>query len=128
MKSVVVIILLSLINIGCEDVIDVQVPSEEPRLIIDALVRVDESSPFVMVTVKVGLTSAFFGEVPVTNLKTITIINVDMKSTFQNPNVIVLLEVAPGVYEAGKNTSFFNRVYQNRMCMKRGYVCQQISV
>ena len=107
MKRVVVIILLSLINIGCEDVIDVQVPSEEPRLIIDALVRVDESSPFVMVTVKVGLTSAFFGEVPVTNLKTITIINVDMKSTFQNPNVIVLLEVAPGVYEAGKNTSFF---------------------
>lgn len=107
MKRVVVIILLSLINIGCEDVIDVQVPSEEPRLIIDALVRVDESSPFVMVTVKVGLTSAFFGEVPVTDLKTITIINVDMKSTFQNPNVIVLLEVAPGVYEGGKNTAFF---------------------
>ena len=107
MKRVVVIILLSLINIGCEDVIDVQVPSEEPRLIVDALIRVDESSPFVMVTVKVGLTSAFFGEVPVTDLKTITIINVDMKSTFQNPNVIVLLEVAPGVYEGGKNTAFF---------------------
>ena len=60
------VILLSLFNIGCEDVIEVQVPSEEPRLIIDALVRVDESEPFVTVTVKVGLTSAFFGEVPLT--------------------------------------------------------------
>ena len=107
MKRVVVIILISLINIGCEDVIEVQVPSEEPRLIIDALIRVDESDPFVMVTVKVGLTSAFFGEVPLTDLKTITIINVDMESSFQNPNTIVLLEVEPGVYEAGKNTTFF---------------------
>ena len=107
MKRVVVIILLSLFNLGCEDVIEVDVPSEEPRLIIDALIRVDESDPFVTVTVKVGLTSAFFGEVPLTDLKTITIVNVDMESTFQNPNNIVLLEVAPGVYEAGKNTAFF---------------------
>ncbi|WP_420400014.1 DUF4249 family protein [Flagellimonas sp.] len=59
--------------LSCEEVIDVEVPSEEPRLIVDALVRVDPTSNIVDIEVEVGLTDAFFGEIPVTNLKQITL-------------------------------------------------------
>lgn len=59
--------------LACEDVINVDVPSEEPRLIVDAMVRVDPTSNIVDIEVKVGLTDAFFGEIPVTNLKQITL-------------------------------------------------------
>ena len=94
MKRIVFIILIIFI-IGCEDVVDVVVPSEEPRLIIDALIRVDENDPVVKLSVKVSLTSPFFGEVPLTNLKQITISNRD------NFTYTILLETAPGsgVYE-----------------------------
>ncbi|TMU56847.1 DUF4249 family protein [Flagellimonas algicola] len=59
--------------LSCEEVIEVEVPSEEPRLIVDALVRVDPTSNIVDIEVRVGLTDAFFGEIPVTNLKQITL-------------------------------------------------------
>jgi hypothetical protein len=96
MKRIIFIILIVLSNIGCEDVIEVNVPSESPRLIIDAIIRVDESEP-VILSVKVSLTSPFFGEVPVANLKQITIQNVD-KFTGK-----VLNETEPGsgIYEVG---------------------------
>ena len=106
MKRVVVIILLSLINIGCEDVIDVQVPSEEPRLIIDALVRVDTSLLFQTIRVKVGFTNNFFSDVAVTGLKQISVTNIDKSGSFFDPNYAILLEVAPGVYETGVSNSF----------------------
>lgn len=95
MKKFIYIILLVLIT-GCEDVVEVVVPSEGPRLIIDAIIRIDESEP-VKLSVKVGLTSPFFGEVPVTNLKQITFSNVD------NFTYSILLETEPGsgIYEAG---------------------------
>ena len=58
---------------GCEDVIEVSVPDEAPRLIVNALVRVDPNSDFVDLIVKVSLTDSFFGEIPVTNLRQITL-------------------------------------------------------
>lgn len=59
--------------LGCEDVIEVSVPDEEPRLIVNALIRVDPNSDIVNLRVKVSLTDSFFGEIPVTNLKQITL-------------------------------------------------------
>ncbi|WP_422348253.1 DUF4249 family protein [Flagellimonas sp.] len=72
MRSIAFYILI-LAMLSCEEVIDVEVPSEEPRLIVDALVRVDPTSNIVDIEVEVGLTDAFFGEIPVTNLKQITL-------------------------------------------------------
>ncbi|WP_073176321.1 DUF4249 family protein [Flagellimonas flava] len=59
--------------LSCEDVVDVDVPSEDPRLIINSLVRVDPSVNIVNIEVEVSLTDSFFGETPVTNLKQITL-------------------------------------------------------
>ena len=92
---------------NCEEVIDVDIPAEKPRLIVEALLRIDESKQIQTAQVKVGLTDSFYGEVSVTGLKQITITNVDMPNTFSNPNTIFLLEVEPGVYEKQKNTAFF---------------------
>ena len=84
---------------NCEDVIDIDIPSDGPRLIIDAVIKVDTSLAFQTVRVKVGLTDAFFGEVAVTDLKQITITNLGINPTFGNPGFVVLLEVEPGVYQ-----------------------------
>ena len=64
---------LLILLLGCEDVIEVNVPEEEPRLIVNALIRIDPDSQIVDYEVKVSLTDSFFGEIPVTNLQQIAI-------------------------------------------------------
>lgn len=109
MKKIVFIILLVLTFTNCEDVIDIDIPSEEPRLIIDALIRVDTSLLFQTIRVKVGLTDAFFDEVTVTDLKQITITNLGINPTFGNPGFVVLLEVEPGVYQKEVGNAFLTQ-------------------
>ena len=59
---------------GCEDVIDVEVPTTAPRLIVNGLLRVDESLEFIPVEIKVTETNNFFEETPVTQLESAIII------------------------------------------------------
>ncbi len=108
MRKVVSAVLFLLVLTGCEDVVQVDAPTEPPRLIVDALIKIDENEAFQTARIRVALTSSFFGTTPVTDLEQITITNVDMESTFENPNTIILLETEPGVYEMGKNTTFFS--------------------
>lgn len=93
---------------GCEDVIEVNVPSEEPRLIIDALIRIDEGVQSFNVEVKASLTSSFFGTIPLTGLEDITIINLD-RDSFMCGNCLILKEKTPnsGIYEEFSSTDFF---------------------
>lgn len=107
MRRFIIFILSIYILISCEDVIEVDVVSEPPRLVVDAVIRIDESAQFQTARVEVSLTDSFFGESPVTELTNIGITNIDQESTFANPNTIQLLEVEPGVYERQKNTTFF---------------------
>lgn len=93
--------------IGCQDVITIDPPTEEPRLTVDALVRIDESEPTTTVRVRVGLTSSFFGTIEPTDLNQITIINIDYPSQDLDQNVIVLFKTGPGEYTGSKKTSFF---------------------
>lgn len=94
------ILLFSIIISSCEDVVQVDLPTEEPRLIIDAVVRVDTSQSFNPVRVKVSLTDSFFGSVPPANLEQITMNNLDnpMSGGLDTP---VLNETEPGsgIYE-----------------------------
>ena len=80
---------------SCEDVIEVDVPEEEPRLIIDALIRLDPNESQYMPVVKVSLTSSFFGTIPLTGLRDITITNLSLP-TLGGGNSIILEETAPG--------------------------------
>ena len=81
---------------SCEEVVQIDPPAEEPRLIVDALIPVDLNEPVINVVVKVSLTSSFFGTTPVADLNHINIINVDQPSGSFADNVIFLMENVPG--------------------------------
>lgn len=95
MKNVVILFLCFTI-IGCQDVIEVDLPTEEPRLVIDALIRLGEmDSPSVLVQIKASLTSSFFDDPLPAQLQEITLTNT------QSGSVLVLEESIPdtGMYE-----------------------------
>lgn len=60
---------------GCEDVVDVDTPAEDPRLVVDALIRVDTSQALIPIVITVKETSGFFEQTPVTELEQISIGN-----------------------------------------------------
>jgi len=59
--------------ISCEDVIDIDTPSDDRRLIIDALIRVDTLQPLTKVSIKVQETNGFFETLPPAGLQQITL-------------------------------------------------------
>ena len=97
-----------LLVIGCEDVVEIDTPTEPPRLSVDALIRIDESEATTNVVVKVNLTSSFFDDTEAADLDEIRILNPDYQPTGpSDENFIALSETGPGRYEASKSTSFF---------------------
>ncbi len=95
MKNIVILFLCFII-FGCQDVIEVDLPTEEPRLVIDALIRLEEmDNPSVLIQIKASLTSSFFDDLSPAQLQEITLTNT------QSGSVIVLEESIPdtGVYE-----------------------------
>lgn len=77
MKKGFYILLLPLLALwtSCEDVIEVETPSEAPRLVVEGLVRVDTTQQFLGVEIRLTETSNFFGEPqPVSDVESIVII------------------------------------------------------
>lgn len=77
---------------SCEDVIEVDTPSQDRRLSIDALIRIDTSQPLTELRVKVSETNGFFESIPPANLQQISLSNLDDPL----PDTLVLLEEEPG--------------------------------
>lgn len=67
-------ILILFTLVACEDVIELELPDQPPKLNIDALVRVNMIEASTPVAIKVSLTDGFFGSVPLTTLENIIII------------------------------------------------------
>lgn len=82
---------------GCEDVVEVDLPNEEPRLIVNALIRVNPDSDLVNLRVKVSQTNSFFDEIPVTNLEQITLAGAILVDT-NNPG--------SGIYEGVRSRDY----------------------
>lgn len=59
-------------SFACEDVIDIDLPEEEPRLIVDALIRIDPQLQVMRFGIQVYKTSGFYERIPATELKQIT--------------------------------------------------------
>jgi hypothetical protein len=93
MKKLLCILCIAIAFVSCQDVVEVDVPSEPPRLIIDALIRIDTTQTFTLVTVKVSETNSFFASLPPANLQQITLTNLDFPNTGGSP---VLIEEEPG--------------------------------
>lgn len=76
---------------GCQDVIEVELPTEEPRLVIDGIIRIkDMDQPVVSVRIKASLSSSFFDSVQAAQLQEITLTNTDSNE------LIHLKEEEPG--------------------------------
>ncbi len=96
MKKIIYLTILALGLISCEDVIEVDPPTEEPRLIIDALIRVDTSEPLAEARVVITQTSSFFESPTPISVDQITMLNIENPPS--GPDSGVLPQVAPGVY------------------------------
>jgi len=104
---------LFVIFISCEDVVEVEVPTDNARLAVEGLIRVDRTQPFIPIAVKVSLTNNFFEEIPVAAVESIVII-VD---EIEDGNIVAsssssLAEEVPGtgVYTPDPNFSSDQRV------------------
>lgn len=76
MGRLIIILSISFLSLSCEDVVQIDVPRDEPRLIVDGIIKIDEDAPITLVQVKVKLTDSFFGTLPVAGLQNITLINI----------------------------------------------------
>lgn len=93
MRKLILLFLLIVLQ-SCEDVIQVETPSEKPRLIIEALIRIDTDKTDTNVKVKVSQTSSFFESIKPVTLQQISITNLDLNSS----NNLIEEETGSGVY------------------------------
>ncbi|MBT8271869.1 MAG: DUF4249 family protein [Flavobacteriaceae bacterium] len=93
----IIVLFFCLSVFSCEDVIEVDVPSEDPRLVVDALIRIDTSEAVTLVSIKVSQTNSFFGSVPPANLQQITMTNLDFPE-FSDGEPLEEEEPGTGIY------------------------------
>lgn len=105
--------LLLLAGFGCEDVIEVDLPPAEPRLVVEGLIRVDREEPFLPVRIALRESAGFFDPVPATQAE-VALIYVER---FENGDLIgtftcSLAEETPGsgVYIPDPNATFDQRI------------------
>jgi len=117
MKKIALILILGIL-VSCEDVIEVDTPSEAPRLVVEALFRVDRSETYIPVEVKLSQTSNFFEEIPVTSAESVLI----TYSTFEDDILIStgfsnLWEEVPGsgIYTPDPNFMTEQRIMTNTL-------------
>lgn len=98
MRPIAYLIFIFLLNISCEDVIDVDIPTGQSRLIVDALTRVGVNDELIPFEIKVTTTNNFFEETPVTALESIVILvyTYDEEDVFVAVGSITLIEFEAG--------------------------------
>ncbi|WP_339710163.1 DUF4249 family protein [uncultured Kriegella sp.] len=102
MKRVIFILLVSITLTACQDVVDIDVPIDSPRLVIDALIRVDESEADTKIQVKASISSSFFGTLVPANLERITLTN----ESGGAPLVLTETGSGTGIYQTYANLEF----------------------
>lgn len=108
MKDSLFALLAVWLLISCEDVIDVDLPTSETKLVIDALIGFNENDgdPIAVGQVKLTLTAPFFEEdVPPALNATVTIVDEEAGQSFD------LTESEPGVFSTGFPELQFNQDY-----------------
>lgn len=104
MRKVLLCLLCLPFFTSCEDVIEVDTPTEAPRLVLDAFIRIDTSQGSFPVKVQARETSDFFSENQPAALEQITISN-------EANEFLVLEEMEPGsgVYQEFGSPEFFTK-------------------
>ena len=108
MRKVLVFIAAIFLFFSCEEVIDVDLPTSEPRLVVDALIGFNTSNgdPITVGEVRLTLTAPFFDEeVPPAENAIVTI------TDEQTGEIFSLVETEPGVFSTGFPELQFDRDY-----------------
>ncbi|MBU2946077.1 DUF4249 family protein [Zobellia uliginosa] len=104
MKKYIYILCLLPFFSSCEDVVEVEVPTDKPRLTVDAVMRIDSTQPSsnFYAQVKVSATSNFFESIEPVELDQISITNLASQQT------LMLLEtfIGSGVYQRETTVDF----------------------
>lgn len=99
---------------ACEEVIEVDTPSEPPRLVIDGVIRVDTTEQFLPVEIRMSLTDNFFESTPATQVESASILieKYDEFGTIIESSTSNLAEREPGsgVYIPDPNFSSDQRI------------------
>ena len=86
--------------ISCEDVIDVDLPENENRLIVNGVIRVDETQDYLPVEIRVSESSSFFENNTIASIKSAIIYygtpNPDAPEILEGGGVSNLAELEPG--------------------------------
>ena len=100
MKRFILIILGFILFISCEDVIEVELPENDTRLVVNGVIRVDENQEFLPIEIAVSESSSFFDENTVASLKSAIIYygtpNADAPEILERGGISNLAEVEPG--------------------------------
>jgi len=132
-KWCIILIVFTLL-VACEDVIEIELPPQEPKLIIDALIPVDLSQLATPVSIKVSLTDGFFGAVPLTKLDNIIIITEKIEGDLiSDTGAIIFADIANnfGVYETTIPNSTFEENFRFTLLVEhesRVYLAQTLFV
>ena len=86
--------------ISCEDVIDVDLPENETRLIVNGVIRVDETQDYLPIEIRVSESSSFFENNTIASIKSAIIYygtpNPDAPEILEDGGVSNLAELEPG--------------------------------
>lgn len=74
MKPYLLILVLTILLLSCEDVIEVNLPDTETRLVVNGIVRVDTTKEFLPIEIKVTESSGFLDENTITELESAVIL------------------------------------------------------
>ncbi len=103
MKKIYYFLLVVGLLLSCEDVIDIELNTEAPRLVVDGIIRIPNlnESPF-FIEIKVSESSDFFEEPVPAQLNQITVTNLESNGT------ITLLEepLGSGIYRRSASVEF----------------------
>lgn len=86
--------------ISCEDVIDVDLPENETRLIVNGIIRVDETQEYLPIEIRVSESSSFFENNTIATINSAIIYygtpNPDAPEILEGGGVSSLVELEPG--------------------------------
>ncbi|NER09056.1 protein of unknown function [Muriicola jejuensis] len=114
MKRVVLLaVLSSILFSGCEDVIEVDLPEQDTRLVVDGLIRVDTDQTYLPVEIKLTLSSNFFEENVPTSAESVLIMyeeTVDGIVVSQGSSSLAETSPGSGIYVPDPNFSSDQRI------------------
>lgn len=107
-RKLVTLILIAFCFLNCEDTIDVDLETAEPRLVIDAIIGYNDNDgdPVTIGEIRLTLTTAFFNDdVPVATNATVALIDESTATSYP------ITENEPGVFRDGIPNLEFNKEY-----------------